>query len=150
MSIDEIKQIEKHIKPRRWDKFEGNSSEIFRNIAQTISWRQQNSDSNRSRWPQRVIWSALIENFSKTLEAPSSGELNEAILRRLRTDYSSGLGAQFRGVLATMAAIEGISDCKLVKFAKETSTKAAEEIGSNLDWKSESSKRRLRTGLYSQ
>lgn len=143
-------QIEKFIKPRRWDKFEGNSIEIFRDIAHTISWRQQNSDSNRSRWPQRIIWSALIENFTKTLDAPSSGELNEAILRRLRTDYSSGLNAQFRGLLATMAAIEGISDCKLVKFAKETSTKAAQEIGSDLNWKSESSKRRLRTGLYSQ
>ncbi|RIJ27713.1 hypothetical protein [Henriciella algicola] len=141
-------QIEKYVKPRRWDVFESNSAEIFQDISRAISWRQQTADSNRSRWPYRSIWTALSNNFSSPERGPAYAVLSDTALSRLRTEHSSGLSSQFRGVLATMAAIDEVSDHALVAFAQKASTKAALEISSSFNWEAESSKRRLRTGLY--
>ncbi|QYI99717.1 hypothetical protein KUV46_10195 [Thalassovita mediterranea] len=140
-------QIEKLIKPRRWDQFLSKNTELFRDIATTISWRRAVSDSNRSRWPLRKIWLRLFEELDRAPKVANS-DLSEQVLSRLRMDCLAGLQAQFRGVMATIAALNNVEANNLSIFLNELSLAAAQEISDNDDWDLESSRRRLRTGLY--
>lgn len=140
--------IDSVVKPRRWDMFLPSVDLIFQGICNSYTWRAPCNDINRSRWPQRPMWT-IIQNrcvgLADTSELP---EISEEAWMKMRRDHYLGLEAQLRGRVLTAAAIQNVPESGLPAFSHELISDFALGFDDDFNWTEEAQRRRAKSGLY--
>ena len=107
------KFIEKAIKRKTWEAFAAKPSLIFEKIAFQTRLAVPTGDTNRARWPNATIWTAIEKQLSKIEMENWSAGSSQKVITQLKAEYADTLGKQTVGLVISQAAFYGLSECDL-------------------------------------
>lgn len=89
-------------------------------------------DTNRSRWPDSLIWQSVRTEASRDFAHMCCGAAPSAVRTVQRDAHEQLLSRQMLGLLIARAAIQDIAPSQLVAFARNTGVEFADQIGADL------------------
>ncbi|WP_425408224.1 hypothetical protein [Hyphococcus sp.] len=134
--------LDKQIKPRTWDSFAKEVSPIYQRLAQSFKLKLPQRDDNRTRWPLDPIWIEVVSEVSKLTFNQKTTGVSDALLRKLRQEYSDGLDKQLVGLLLSSAACEGIDSQDFSRFARDRISLLTEDYSKSAAFRERYVKRR--------
>lgn len=104
---------------RSWDDLDAMIGDVFNESFEKMRYAEPLMDTNRSRWPDHIIWRKLRDVVSENLSGYRSGVVPSAVKEVNRAEHMRMTDQNITGNLIARAVASGVSSENFWGFARE-------------------------------
>lgn len=116
---------------RTWADLDNSLGDLIASTLDAIRYTEPTEDSNRSRWPDGVLWTQVRTNTQADLFEMRSYADPEIVKRVQKDEHDQLLAGQMLGLLISRAALQGIEAGQLRTFATAAGIEMAHDIANS-------------------